>query len=108
MVEQKRADGSEEKENFYIHVANYFGFYAEDKEAAIRFRNERIFPALEEEKKIKLDFVGVESSPHSFLSALLASPIRSLGMKAYKNIKILNASPDIRETVDFIMDENTE
>ncbi len=108
LVEQKRADGSEEKENFYIHVANYFGFYAEDKEAAIRFRNERIFPALEEEKKIKLDFVGVESSPHSFLSALLASPIRSLGMKAYKNIKILNASPDIRETVDFIMDENTE
>lgn len=108
MREQEKADGSEKSEIYYINVANYFGFYAEDKEAAIRFRNERIFPALEENKKVKIDFSGVESSPHSFLSALLASPIKSLGMSAYKKVKIVNATPDIRETVDFIMDENTE
>ncbi|MFC3202699.1 STAS-like domain-containing protein [Alteromonas oceani] len=106
--EQKAADGSEKNEYYNVHIANYFGFYAEDKEAAIRFRNERIFPALEQKKKIRLDFAGIESSPHSFLSALLASPIKSLGMKAYKAIKIINATPDIRETVDFIMDENTD
>lgn len=106
--EQMLADGSEQDESFYIHVANFFGFYAEDKEAAIRFRNERIFPALEKNKKIRLDFSGIESSPHSFLSALLASPIKSLGMKAYKVFKVLNATPDIRETIDFIMDENTD
>ena len=108
LSEQQKADGSEEIESYYISISNYFGFFAEDKEAAIRFRNERIFPAIEDGKKIRLDFAGVESSPHSFLSALLASPIKSLGMKAFKVFKVLNATPDIRETVDFIMDENTE
>lgn len=108
LSEQRKADGQEEKDQLYVNISNYFGFFAEDKEAAIRFRNERIFPALEGGKKIKIDFNGVESSPHSFLSALLASPIKSTGMKAYKLFKIINATPDIRETVDFIMDENTE
>ncbi|WP_061011628.1 STAS-like domain-containing protein [Photobacterium leiognathi] len=108
LAEQKNADGFEAEESFYIHIANFFGFFAEDKESAIKFRNERIFPALEQGKKLRIDFSGVESSPHSFLSALLASPIKSLGMKSYKVIKIINATPDIRETVDFIMDENTE
>lgn len=106
--EQKKADNSEAEETFYVNISNYFGFFAEDKDAAIRFRNERIFPALEQGKTIRLDFSGIENSPHSFLSALLASPIKSLGMKSYKVFKIINASPDIRETVDFIMDENTE
>ena len=105
--EQKRGDDKEEDARLYLHVYNFFGRYAEDKEAAIRFRDKRIFPALEEGKKIVIDFDGVISSPHSFLSALLASPIKSLGMAAYKNIKILNATPDIRETIDFILDDNT-
>ncbi|WP_222860938.1 hypothetical protein [Vibrio cholerae] len=47
------------------------------------------------------------SAPHSFLSALLASPIKSLGMVSFKRIKIINASPEIRETIDFIFDDNT-
>lgn len=105
--EQKNADNSEEKSTYYISINNYFGKYAEDKEAAIKFRDKRISPALEENKRILLDFAEVISSPHSFLSALLASPIKRIGMGAYKVIKITNATADIRETIDFILDENT-
>ncbi len=108
LSEQRKADGREESERLYINISNYFGFFAEDKEAAIKFRNERIFPALEKGKVILLDFINIESSPHSFLSALLASPIKATGMRSYKVFKITNATPGIRETVDFIMDENTE
>ncbi|WP_137222772.1 DUF4325 domain-containing protein [Shewanella sp. MEBiC00475] len=108
LSEQRKADGREESERLYINISNYFGFFAEDKEAAIKFRNERIFPALEKGKVILLDFINIESSPHSFLSALLASPIKTTGMRSYKVFKITNATPGIRETVDFIMDENTE
>jgi hypothetical protein len=49
----------------------------------------------------------VISAPHSFLSALLATPIKILGLPAYKKIKIVNAAPEIRETIDYILDENT-
>ena len=108
MAEQTKADGKEEKEQFYINFSNYFGYFAEDKEAAISFKNNHLFPALERGQKIILDFKDIESSPHSFLSALLASPIKSSGMRAYKIFKVVNANADIRETVDFILDENTE
>ncbi len=30
-----------------------------------------------------------------------------LGLAAYKKVKVINALPEIRETVDFIRDENT-
>jgi hypothetical protein len=44
---------------------------------------------------VLVDFDGVETAPHSFLSALLASPIKTLGLPAYKLIKIVNATPEI-------------
>jgi hypothetical protein len=105
--EQKLGDSNEENGRFVIGIFNFFGKYAEDKEAAIRFRDKRIFPAIEEGKSIVIDFDNVVSSPHSFLSALLASPIKILGMAAYKKIKVVNAAPEIRETIDFILDDNT-
>ncbi len=105
--EQSNADQAESDHKFYFSVEDYFGKYAEDKEAAIKFKEKYIFPAIQEEKLVVVDFNFVVSSPHSFLSALLASPIKRLGMSAYKKIKIINASPEIRETIDFIFDDNT-
>lgn len=103
------ASGSEIElsENLYINVYNFFGKHAEIKEDAIRYRDKHIIPAIREGKKVLLDFETVESAPHSFLSALMATPIVLLGYKAYKHIKIINALPEIRETLDFILDENT-
>lgn len=105
--EQLNADKKENEGRFYVSVMNYFGRYAEDKEAAIKFRDQRIFDAVREGKAIVVDFDNVVSSPHSFLSALLASPIKTLGLQAYKKIKIVNATAEIRETIDFIFDDNT-
>uniref|UniRef100_A4XX40 DUF4325 domain-containing protein n=1 Tax=Ectopseudomonas mendocina (strain ymp) TaxID=399739 RepID=A4XX40_ECTM1 len=105
--EQKLADTDEENGKLYLSIYNYFGQYAEDKEAAIKFRDKRITPAIDSGKKIVLDFDNVISAPHSFLSALIASPTKRLGMTTYKIIKITNATAEIRETIDFIFDENT-
>lgn len=105
--EQKKASQMESEERYYVSITNYFGSFAENKDEAINFRERRLFPALKKGQSILLDFDNVTSSPHSFLSALLASPIKSLGMAAYKKIKIVNASPEIRETIDFILDDNT-
>jgi anti-sigma regulatory factor (Ser/Thr protein kinase) len=99
---------AEQEGNFYIHIRNYFGVYAEDKEAAKTFRDSKIIERVESGDKITLDFSDVKAAPHSFLSALLATPITKLGIVAYKRIKVINASPEIRETIDFILEENTE
>lgn len=110
--EQARAEVSarttdEKEQRHYLNVYNYFGKNADDKQAAISYRNRHLLPAIDEGKVLILDFDGVETSTHSFLNALLASPVRRLGMSAYKRIKISRAKTDIRETIDYVMDDNT-
>ncbi len=105
--EQDAKAKAESENTLYLSIYNYFGTYPEDKSAAISFRDKRLIPALNQGKRVLLDFANVESSPHSFLSAMLATPFKRLGMAAYKRIKYLNASPEIRETIDFILDDST-
>ncbi len=108
LKEQEKGDRVEVENTYYISIKNYFGSYAEDKDAAIKFRDSRLFPEVYAEKSIVIDFSDVKSAPHSFLSGLFASPIKHLGMKSYKRLKFLNTLPEIRETLDFILDENTD
>lgn len=104
--EQHSKDQAESENSFYLSIWNYFGTYPEDKAAAIKFRDKYLTAAIEAGKKIVLDFSNVESSPHSFLSALLATPMKNLGMEAYRRFKIINAKSDIRETIDFILEDS--
>ena len=106
--ELERVKDREISNTFYVDVENYFGPYAEDKHAAINFRDTKLLPEIKLGKKIVIDFTRVKQSPHSFLSALLATPIKGLGINAFKKIKIVNANSNIRGIIDYIFDENTE
>jgi len=106
--ELEKGENRDEITRHYLSIYNYFGSFAEDKQSAIKYRDTKIIPAIEEGKTIVVDFDNVNYSPHSFLSALIATPAKILGMAAYKRIKIVNATPEIRETIDYILDENTE
>jgi len=101
-----RSDANEESRH-YLSVYNYFGRYADDKQAAISYRDKHLLPAVAEGKAILIDFNDVDTSTHSFLNALLASPIRRMGLRAYKRIRVVNATQDIRETIDYVLDDNT-
>jgi hypothetical protein len=99
-----------EENVFYVGVENFFGKYAENKDAAIGYRDKYLMEAARSGKVIKLDFVRVESAPHSFLNALLKGPIRAIaddGRNPFKFIKRANEDPVIREIIDFILDTNT-
>lgn len=106
--EISKRDAAANNETFYFGIVNFFGPFADEKQAAINFRDNKLVPAIKSGKKVLIDFEGVDSSPHSFLSALLATPVKILGINSYKVIRITNASPEIRETIDYIFDENTE
>jgi len=96
----------EDADRYIVSIFNYFGKWAEDKDAVIQFRDRHLIPALEAGKKIELDFQYVETAPHSFLNALLASPVQKLGLKAYQRIKVFNAPGPVREIIDMIFEEN--
>lgn len=95
------------EETFVLHMSNFFGDYAEVKQDAINIRDKYLIPKINEGKRIIIDCKNIQSAPHSFLNALLANPIKILGLTAYKKIKIVNAATDIRETLDFIFEDNT-
>ena len=100
------AEEKEQADKFYVNIQNYFGKWAEDKDAAISFRDRRLLPAILEGKRIELDFRGVETAPHSFLNALLATPVQRLGVKAYQWIHVHNAIGSIHEVVRTIFEDN--
>lgn len=93
--------------NHYLNIVNYFGKFAEDKGEAISYRDKYLVEAVDQNQDIVIDFEGVINAPHSFLNALLSVPIQKLGLQAYKRIKIKNAEKNIRETIDFILDDYT-
>lgn len=97
----------EQNKEHHLSVYNFFGKNAEDKHQAIVHRDRYLIPAVQEGKILKIDFKDVSHAPHSFLNALLATPIAIVGLQSYKRIKIYNAEPSIRDTIDFIFDENT-
>ena len=96
---------SEVKETIIVH--NYFGLDLDNKELAKKIRDEKILMALAENKTVILDFQNITFSDYGILFVMLATPIEILGLMAYKKIKIINAAPKIRETLDFIFDDNT-
>lgn len=105
--ERSRRKNEIKEEQFVLNMVNYFGDFAEIKLEAINIRDKYLLPEIERGKKILVDCKGVKSAPHSFLNALLATPIKRLGITAYKRIKIINAESNIRETIDFIFEDNT-
>ncbi|MBU2048182.1 MAG: DUF4325 domain-containing protein [Gammaproteobacteria bacterium] len=107
-TEVQARDNAKKEEQLFVSMANFFGSRAEVKEEAINYRNKYLIPAAQAGKTIILDFSDVLSSTHSFLNALLASPIRIFGLRAYKRIRIVNAKSQIHETISYILDDNTD
>ncbi len=102
-----RKSNAEKAGEFYVSINNHFGPRAEDKQTAVRFRDRSLMPAIDQGKSIVFDFADVRAAPHSFLGALLATPIKTLGISAYKRLRFKNCSMGIRETIDIILQDNT-
>ena len=91
----------------YIDMYNYCGERCEVKLEAINLRERKIIPAIKKGETVILDFSHAITATHNFLTALLADPIKILGLKSYKQIKIIGANETIRTTIDFVFDTYT-
>lgn len=91
----------------YIDMYNYCGERCEVKLEAINLRERKIIPAIKKGETVILDFSHAITATHSFLTALLADPIKILGLKSYKQIKIIGANETIRTIIDFVFDTYT-
>jgi hypothetical protein len=106
---EREVENSNQEENagrYVVSIYNYFGRWAEDKDAVIQFRDRHLLPAIREGKRVDLDFRDVVSAPHSFLNALIADAIKELGPRAYQRIRVYNAPGEIREIIDQIFEQH--
>lgn len=99
-------NSAQRAQTFSVSIILTFGQYAEDKEAAISFRDQYLIPAVLRGHRLELDFKDVKTAPHSFLNALLATPARRLGVKAYQKIKVINAPGFIHEIINTVIEHN--
>lgn len=102
-----KSDLANQPENYYINLSNYFGKAIENKDLSKKIRDKYLLPAIAENKTLVIDFENIIFATDSVLNAMLATPIRQLGLSAYKKIKVINVASDIRVIVDFIFDDNT-
>ncbi len=108
--ERRAKESNGGSDQYVVSIFNYFGKWPEDKEAATKFRDRHLLPAVQDGKRILLDFRDVETPTHSFLNALLAGPVRAIadrGQNPFKFLRTTNDNDQIRETVLFILDTNT-
>ena len=63
--ELAQARANDQKQRYYLNIRNYFGRYAEDKQLAIKLRDEKLLPVIEEGVVVTIDFEEVISAPPS-------------------------------------------
>lgn len=78
--------------------------FAEDKDVAKYLRRQIIMPALEEDKKVILDFSAVTSSTQSFVHALVGEPLQKMGEDVLAKIEFRSCAPQIKSLVRLVVD----
>ena len=79
-----------------ISLAQEFGNFCGNGEAAARFRFERIDPYAATAERIELDFAGVRNANSSFCNALVANLISQSGSDIIDRLRFLNCGPNLR------------
>jgi hypothetical protein len=74
----------------------------EDKDQAIRIRDQVILPTILEEKRIAVDLRQARIITHSFVHALLYQALRVAGKSAPERIYVQAKEPQVRDIVRIV------
>jgi len=87
-----------------IKLLPVVGNFAENKDLARTVRLTEIIPALDEGKKITLDFEGVDSATQSFIHALISALIRNYGSEVLDRIYFKSCNETVRKIIGIVVD----
>src|SRR5208283_4266101 len=78
--------------------------FAEDKDEAKKLRVKTILPALEENKRIILDFGQVKYSTQSFIHALLGEVLQKFREPALDKLEFRSCSLQVKSLIQLVVD----
>ena len=85
-------------------MAERFGSFLGDGEAANQFRFEEVLPALDLCDAVVFDFGGVENMTHSFANACFANLAIEKGAQVRQKVRFVNCSEIVRVFVRASLD----
>ena len=87
-----------------IKILERAGSFSENKDIGRDIRTKEIMPALAKNKKITLDFKGVESATQSFIHSLISDPLREYKDKALEHMTFKSCNDNIKQIIKIVVD----
>lgn len=87
-----------------IHIHNYAGSFAENKDIAKKLRLEEIMPNLKNNQPIILDFENVNAATQSFIHALISDTFRQFGPNIIEKISFKSCSDHVRKIITIVVE----
>ena len=84
---------------YKINIRKETGAFAENKDLARKWREEKIFPALKLNLDIVLDFSGVEFATQSFIHALISAALREYREDALKRLIFKSCKEPVKQII---------
>ncbi len=92
-----------------IKISDCCGNYAENKDIAKDIRLKNILPVLKSRnKRIVLDFDGVDSTTQSFIHALISEGFQKYGEKALNKIEFKNCNKAVKSLITTVINYSLE
>jgi hypothetical protein len=87
-----------------IKLYDLVGSFAENKDIAKEIRVTKILPALEDNKKVILDFENIKSATQSFIHALISDLIRKKGTQVLDTVYFKNCNDTIKKIIEIVIE----
>lgn len=87
-----------------VKVVKLARSFAEDKDVARQIRISFIKPAIENGKRVVLDFRGVSVSTQSFVHAMISEAILNHGTKALRLLEFKSCNPTVKSVILTVID----
>ncbi len=86
-----------------IHVLEKSGKFAENKDVSREIRIREIWPALERNEEVVLNFEGVEAATQSFIHALISDILRKQGDRALERMSFKSCNETVRKIIGIVV-----
>lgn len=84
-----------------IGIAHAAGAFAGDKDVAAKIRDLDVLPRLRANRRVTLDFTGVEIATQSFVHTLLAAIVRD-DPSTLDRIDFKGCSDDVQQVIEIV------
>lgn len=87
-----------------VHIKEFAGVFAENKDIAAELREDYVLPTLRRDTELTLDFTDVEGATQSFVHALISEALREFGPEVLDHIIFKSCNRTVQKVINIVTD----